>query len=243
MEPTVFIQQYVDIMRANRLDEFATEELAEKFFALTERMLEVNEHMNLTAIREVPDIIAKHYADSLMAAKYLPQGARVIDIGCGAGFPSLPLAIARPDVIVTALDSTAKRVNYISETAKLLGLDNILTVTARAEEMAKNASHRERYDVATARAVARLNVLCELCLGYVKVGGCFISMKAELGSELDEAHRAISAMGGKLEAADTISLKLPDGVNASRTIVTIRKKSSTPPNYPRNNSQITKKPL
>ena len=243
MEPTVFIQQYVDIMRANRLDEFATEELAEKFFALTERMLEVNEHMNLTAIREVPDIIAKHYADSLMAAKYLPQGARVIDIGCGAGFPSLPLAIARPDVIVTALDSTAKRVNYISETAKLLGLDNILTVTARAEEMAKNASHRERYDVATARAVARLNVLCELCLGYVKVGGCFISMKAELGSELDEAHRAISAMGGKLEAADTISLTLPDGVNASRTIVTIRKKSSTPPNYPRNNSQITKKPL
>ena len=243
MEPTVFIQQYVDIMRANRLDEFATEELAEKFFALTERMLEVNEHMNLTAIREVPDIIAKHYADSLMAAKYLPQGARVIDIGCGAGFPSLPLAIARPDVIVTALDSTAKRVNYISETAKLLGLDNILTVTARAEEMAKNASHRERYDVATARAVARLNVLCELCLGYVKVGGCFISMKAELGSELDEAHRAISAMGGKLEAADTISLMLPDGVNASRTIVTIRKKSSTPPNYPRNNSQITKKPL
>ena len=243
MEPTVFIQQYVDIMRANRLDEFATEELAEKFFALTERMLEVNEHMNLTAIREVPDIIAKHYADSLMAAKYLPQGARVIDIGCGAGFPSLPLAIARPDVIVAALDSTAKRVNYISETAKLLGLDNILTVTARAEEMAKNASHRERYDVATARAVARLNVLCELCLGYVKVGGCFISMKAELGSELDEAHRAISAMGGKLEAADTISLMLPDGVNASRTIVTIRKKSSTPPNYPRNNSQITKKPL
>ena len=243
MEPTVFIQQYVDIMRANRLDEFATEELAEKFFALTERMLEVNEHMNLTAIREVPDIIAKHYADSLMAAKYLPQGARVIDIGCGAGFPSLPLAIARPDIIVTALDSTAKRVNYISETAKLLGLDNILTVTARAEEMAKNASHRERYDVATARAVARLNVLCELCLGYVKVGGCFISMKAELGSELDEAHRAISAMGGKLEAADTISLTLPDGVNASRTIVTIRKKSSTPPNYPRNNSQITKKPL
>ena len=243
MEKTEFMRQYAEILQANRLEEFVTDELAEKFYLLTERMLEVNEHMNLTAIREVPDIIAKHYADSLMVAKYVPTGAKVIDVGCGAGFPSLPLAIARPDVTVTALDSTAKRVNYIAETAKLLGLDNVVTVAARAEEKAKDAAFREKYDVAAARAVARLNLLSELCLGYVKVGGCFAAMKAELGDELAEASRAISTMGGKLEAADTLTLSRPDGSTAARTIVTIRKKSPTPQNYPRNNSQITKKPL
>ena len=105
------------------------EHLFDKLFTLTEHMLEVNKVMNLTAIKEMPDIILKHYVDSLTVSAYVPQGARVIDIGCGAGFPSLPLAIARPDLEITSLDSTAKRINYIKETAELLGLENITPIS------------------------------------------------------------------------------------------------------------------
>ena len=144
------------------------EKKAEKLFELTQIMLEVNKTMNLTAITDIDAIIVKHYVDSLTVSRYIPQNSSVIDIGCGAGFPCLPLAIYREDLTITALDSTAKRIKYIDDTAKKLGITNIIPIAARAEELAKNTDYREKFDVATARAVAALPVLTELCLPFVK---------------------------------------------------------------------------
>lgn len=239
---SIFSDKLIALFEKNGLNSFLTDEIVEKLYRLTERMLEVNSYMNLTAITDIDGIIMKHYADSLTVAKYIPEGASVIDIGCGAGFPTLPLAIARPDLRITALDSTAKRINYISETAEMLGLSGISAVAARAEEYINNENKREAYDIACARAVARLNVLCELCLPYVKVGGKFVAMKANAAEELEEAANAIKKLGGKLIFADEFLLT-SDTASDPRCIVGIEKNSETPKNYPRNNSQIKKKPL
>ncbi len=238
----IFTAKLSTSLSTNGLSAFCTDNITDKLYRLTERMLEVNEYMNLTAITDIDGIIMKHYVDSLAAASYLPQGAKVIDIGCGAGFPSLPLAIARPDIRITALDSTAKRINYIRETAEMLEISNITCVAARAEEYVGENGQREGYDIACARAVARLNVLCELCLPYVKIGGKFIAMKANAQEELAESSNAIKKLGGKLVASDTFSL-ISDTAEEPRCIITIEKISETPKIYPRNNSQIKKKPL
>jgi len=241
---SVFFERFASILNANGLGKFVSEALAGQFYRLTERMLEVNEHMNLTAITDTDGVILKHYADSLTASKYIPTGASVIDVGCGAGFPSLPLAIARPDLHVTALDSTAKRIDYIRETAEILGLSNITCIVSRAEELSQDPAHRERYDISCARAVARLNVLCEFCLPYVHIGGSFIAMKANAADEINEASVGIKKLGGKLQRADCFEL-ISDtaGEPSPRCIVEIRKNSPTPGIYPRNYAQIKKKPL
>ncbi len=227
----------------NGLGEFATDVIPDKLYALTERMLTVNEYMNLTAITDLDGIVLKHYTDSLTVSKYIPQGASVIDIGCGAGFPSLPLAVARPDVTITALDSTAKRIAYINETAEMLGLTNITAITARAEELANSPDFREKFDISCARAVARLNVLCELCIPYVRVGGSFVAMKANADDELAEAAKAIEKLGGALISAEKFEIATDNVIGDPRCIVSVKKVSQTPKNYPRNNSQIKKKPL
>ncbi len=240
----IFREKLTLALEKNGLSEFATENITESLRALTERMLSVNEYMNLTAITELDGVILKHYVDSLMAAKYIPEGASVIDVGCGAGFPSLPLAIARPDLKITALDSTAKRINYIKETAEMLNTPNISCIAARAEELGNNTDFRESFDVSCARAVARLNVLCELCLPFVKQGGKFIAMKANFEEELDEAANAVRKLGGKQVSADKFSLTPINGdADEPRAVIVIEKISETPKNYPRNNSQIKKKPL
>lgn len=241
---TEFSEKLASALTKNGLEGFISDEAFAKLFQLTERMLEVNEYMNLTAICDLDGIVTKHYADSLTVSKYIPEGASVIDVGCGAGFPTLPLAIARPDIKITALDSTAKRIKYIEETANLLGITNVVSVAARAEELAYAEGFREGYDVACARAVARLNVLTELCMGYVKVGGKFIAMKANAEEEVNEAGEAIRKMGGKLTLADRFPLvSHVDDSSEPRCIVCVEKTEKTPKNYPRNNSQIKKKPL
>lgn len=228
----------------NGLVHLMSDRVCEKLYALTLRMLEVNEHMNLTAICDPDGIILKHYIDSLTATEYIPENSSLIDVGCGAGFPSLPLAIARPDLKITALDSTAKRVDYIAETAALLGLSNVTCVTARAEELAHDGAFRGRFDVATARAVARLNVLAELCIPFVKVGGRFIAMKGNAEDETREAYTAIKTMGGGLAELHKFELISENSAEEnSRCIVLVEKSSETPKIYPRNNSQIKKKPL
>jgi len=234
----------VSTFNKNGLSEYAKSDVIDLLYRLTVRMLEVNEYMNLTAITDMDGIILKHYTDSLTVSKYIKENSSFIDIGCGAGFPSLVLAIARPDLRITALDSTAKRIDYINETAKLLGLDNIIATTARAEELAHNIDYRERFDYACARAVARLNVLSELCLPYVRHGGYFLSMKANFRDELDEAMNAISKLGGTLHSSDSFELVSDkDDTNDPRCIISIEKTSHSPKNYPRNYSQIKKKPL
>lgn len=247
MEKFVIIEKFKQIMALNGMNEFASDELGEKFFLLSERMLEVNSYMNLTAITDVDEIILKHYADSLTAARYIPSGARVIDVGCGGGFPSLPLAIARPDVSLVSIDSTAKKIDYIADTAKLLRISNICPITCRAEDLASDEKYREKFDVAVGRAVARLNVLSELCIPFVRVGGTFLAMKASKApEELDEAKAGLEKLGCAPAAMHRIELYSPDvdsTENGERYLIISEKIGKTPKNYPRNYSQIKKKPL
>lgn len=210
MEFSDFHRVFCDVFEHNGLSEYATEEKSRKFFALTEHMLEVSKTMNLTAIKEERAIILRHYADSLTVGGFLPQGSKVIDIGCGAGFPCLPLAICRPDLEITALDSTEKRIRYVNETARLLGLTNIKGIAARAEDAAKTPL-RESFDVALARAVAELPVLSELCIPFVRPNGKFIAMKAtRAGEELAAAERAIRRLGGSVTSTHEITLEDPE---------------------------------
>ena len=232
------------VFAANNLSDYANEQNKQIYRALCAHILEVNKIHNLTAIRDVPGVITKHFADSLTIAKYIPQGASLIDVGTGGGFPTLPLAIFRPDLDITALDGTAKRIEYVKNTAKLLGLTNVTAITGRAEEFAAKSEFRETFDFATARAVASLPVLTELCLPFVKVGGVFASMKAAQGkAELESAANAISLCGGKLLSADSFSLTQDNVEFEDRVIITISKAKQTPQKYPRHYSQISKKPL
>lgn len=217
----------------------------ETLFALTERMLEVNEHLNLTAITEPEAVILRHYADSLVLADLIPQKAKVADIGSGAGFPALPLAIARPDLTVTAIDGTGKRVRYMQETAELLGLTNFTALTLRAEAGAKDPALRGKFDIVTARAVAALPILSELCLPYVKVGGQFLAMKSRgAEAELIEASRAIRTLGGGDVGLEERTLNSPNEPEPlTRVIVTVRKLNPTQAQYPRDYAMMKKKPL
>lgn len=248
IEKSKFFSVSEEIFSENGLSEFANGQIFEKFYFLTEIMLRVNEEMNLTAITDPEAVILKHYADCLLIAKKetdcLSQGARVVDIGCGAGFPCFPLAIARPDLEILGIDSTAKRIRYVNETASALGLENLRAEALRAEDGAKKGSAmRESFDVATARAVATLPVLTELCLPYVKVGGKFVAMKARSApEEVENAKNAVKTLGGQLISADQIPLRRL-GEEENRTIITVVKKFPTPEKYPRHYSQISKKPL
>ena len=243
MEQSDFLVLLKAGFSANGLERYTSEPYATAFWRLTERMTEVNAVMNLTAITEPAVVIAKHYADSLLFLTDLPEGASLLDVGCGAGFPSLPLAIVRPDLRITALDSTAKRVNYVAETAAELGLSNLRTITARAEEAGQDPNLREKFDFVTARAVAAMPVLCELCLPFVRVGGSFLALKGRLGDEADAARKAVQTLGGSLSETRGGLLRCPDGATEERTLLTIRKTSPCPARYPRPYAQIAKKPL
>ena len=230
------------VFKANGLSQFLNIEKSKKFYRLTEIMLEENEKYNLTAITEPSKIILNHYADCAVLALKLPKGAKVIDVGCGAGFPTLPLAIIRPDLKITGIDSTAKRINYVNSTAEALGLANVTAYTMRAED-AGAGDMRESFDIVTARAVAAMRVLAELCLPLVKVGGSLVAMKGKSAEfELADAKRAISLLGGKLSSLRDV--RLSDGVEEIiHPLIIIDKKMKTPANYPRPFAQISKKPL
>ena len=238
---TEFLALFEGIFRENGLEDYLG--AGEALFALTERMLEVNQHLNLTAITEPEAVILRHYADSLILAPMIPQNARVADIGSGAGFPALPLAIARPDLSLTAIDGTGKRVRYMTETAEILGLSNFTALTLRAEDGGRDPAMRGKFDVATARAVAALPILSELCLPYVKVGGLFLAMKSrEAEDELVAASRAIRTLGGGDVSLETRTLTSPaEPEPLTRTIVSVRKLSPTPAQYPRDYGAMKKK--
>ena len=208
---------------------------AEKLCEFGARLLEQNRVMNLTAITE-PQAVAKlHFADCLALLRIVPfSGRRVIDVGCGAGFPGVPLQIAVPSMKLTLLDSLQKRMTWLGETVRALGLPSEV-VCCRAEEF----DRRERYDVAVSRAVARLNVLCELCLPLVRVGGSFLAMKASAAEEeLDEARRAVAVLGGRVRTVASYELG-----DLTRRVVVIDKLRPTPAAYPRRFAKIKQKPL
>lgn len=217
------------------------EEALEKFDMLASLLTEQNKVMNLTAITDPDEIVVKHFADSLslFSAMEVPERAKILDLGTGAGFPGLPLLIARPDIELTMLDGTAKKLNYISSALESLSL-TAETLHARAEEAGKNPKYRENYDIVCSRAVAALNVLCEYCLPFVRVGGHFVAMKgAKAQEEIRLAENAIKLLGGKITAQKQFSLS--DG--GERNLIVIKKISHVPPKYPRVSAQIAKKPL
>lgn len=226
---------------AEKLGISLSDDALAKFDLLAHLMIEQNKTMNLTAITDPDGIAVKHFADSVSAltAANFESGARVLDVGTGAGFPGLPLLIVRPDLKLTMLDSTAKKLKYVSSAAESLGLSPEI-LHARAEEAGRKPEYREGFDIVCSRAVAALNVLCEYCLPFVKVGGCFIAMKsAKAGEEIEQAQAAIKLLGGKI--TDEKSFKLSDG--GERNLIVIKKISHIPPKYPRVSAQIAKKPL
>ena len=238
-----FSSKITKIFSANGLSSYLSVEKVEQFYALTVRMLTENEKYNLTAITDIDKIILNHYADCVMLSTRLKKGATVIDVGCGAGFPTLPLAMVRPDLKITAVDSTAKRVNYVKETAEMLGITNVTTLVMRAEDGGKDPLYREKFDYATARAVAEMRVLCELTLPFVKVGGQLVAMKGKNAEfELSSAKKAIATLGGRNTVCESITLK-GEGEVLSHPLIIIDKKEKTPATYPRVFAQISKKPL
>ncbi|MEE1277697.1 MAG: 16S rRNA (guanine(527)-N(7))-methyltransferase RsmG [Acutalibacteraceae bacterium] len=218
-----------------------TDEMCEQLRLYGEMLIEWNEKMNLTAIKEPDEILIKHFYDCLLFLKNveIPQKAKVIDVGTGAGFPGVVLKIARPDIQLTLLDGLNKRITFLNAVLEKIGL-SATAVHGRAEEFAKKPEYRETYDIACARAVARLNVLTEYCLPFVKSGGQFVSMKGPAAEEeLAEAKKAISVLGG--EKGGFFAEKLPD--ESQRCFIKIKKLSQTPTKYPRNSGKITKQPL
>lgn len=204
-----------------------------------EMVVETNEKFNLTAITEENDFAIKHILDSVLPMALLPQNASVIDVGAGAGFPSIPLKILRPDLKVTMLDSLNKRVNFLNEVIATLNLKNITAVHSRAEDYA--LKNREVFDIAIARAVASLVTLSEYCLPFVKVGGNFIALKgSSLTEELKEATYAITLLGGKYKDIQKIYVKQ---IDAMRENVIIEKIKPTDKKYPRGKNLPRLKPL
>lgn len=206
-----------------------------------ELLVERNKVMNLTALTEPRDTALKHFADSLMLLSCceIPAGATVIDVGTGAGFPGMALAIARPDLHITLLDSLQKRLTFLDEVSNALGLTNVTTVHARAEDGARTAL-RDSFDFAVARAVAQLNVLCEYCLPYVRAGGSFLAMKGRSADEeFAGAQNAITLLGGQTVEVHHFTL----GEAGERAIIAIRKIAPTPDAYPRKSKAIQKKAL
>lgn len=218
------------------------EESLEKLNAYANLLVEWNEKMNLTAITEPTEVVFKHFLDCLLFLKevQLPSGAKIIDVGTGAGFPGMVLAIARPDVSVTLLDSLNKRITFLNDVIEKTGIKNAVAVHSRAEEGGRQEQYREKFDFATARAVAPLNVLSEYCLPYVKKGGSFVALKGPAAEEeIQLAKKAVSLLGGgEIEFS---SLELAD--YGARTIIKIKKISQISAKYPRNSGKIAKQPL
>lgn len=217
------------------------EQMLERFDIFASLLVECNKKMNLTGITEPDEIVIKHFVDSVVLLKYaeIPQESSMIDVGTGAGFPSIPLMIVRDDIRFTLLDSLQKRLTFLDAVLQETGMSADL-VHARAEDAAKEKELREKFDFACARAVAPMNVLSELCLPFVKENGSFLAMKGAQGEEkLALAEKAIDLLGGKCVKADTFTI---EGCGV-RNIFNIKKISQTPPKYPRSAAKISKKPL
>lgn len=217
-----------------------TVEQSEKLYRLSQELCEYGKNVNLTAITDVDGIILKHIADCASMADIPQKNARVLDVGAGGGFPSLPIAILRQDVRVISLDSTAKKLVFIDRMAEIAELNNISTLHARAEEAA-NGPLRESFDCVCARAVASMPMLCELCLPFVKKGGIFCAMKSA-NEDIKECNKAVTTLGGKI--AQVKEFSLTDGEQTvSRALIIIEKASHTPNTYPRKFSNIKAKPI
>lgn len=217
-----------------------TDRQAEQFCEYGELLLAWNEKMNLTAITEPQEVIIKHFVDSLVLVKMIHQG-RLADVGTGAGFPGIPLKIMNPELDVVLVDSLAKRLEFLNVVIQKLQLTDIVTVHSRAEDAGRDPRFREKFDCVTARAVARLPVLLELCLPLVKKGGeCLLAKGPQAFEEIKEAEKALELLGGSLSGVK--SFNLAEGAE-HRTVVVVKKVAGTPAQYPRRAGTPEKKPL
>ena len=203
--------------------------------AYYDAVVEANKEFNLTSITGKDEFVVKHLIDSLAGVSFIPEGATLIDVGSGGGFPSFPIASARRDVQVTALDSTAKKMNFVGGTARFLGVKNLKTISGRAEEM---KDLFEKFDTVTARAVSALPILLEICSPLIKVGGIMIAYKTD-ESELEVSKNALKTLN--MTHKKSFSFNLPNGDR--RCILVFEKTSPTPKQYPRQYGQIKKRPL
>ncbi len=216
-----------------------------QFYKYYELLTEWNKFMNLTAIIEMDEVITKHFVDSLSLIKAVKdlgeKEYKIIDVGTGAGFPGIPLKIAFSQLKITLMDSLNKRVKFLNEVIKQLGLNDIQANHGRAEDMGREPLHREKYDLCVSRAVANLSTLSEYCMPFVKVGGAFVPYKSgKIEEELNAAKHAVFLLGGKVESVEAFLLP---GTDAERSLVTIRKNSETSKKYPRKAGLPTKEPL
>lgn len=213
---------------------------APRLLEFSDRLLEKNRVMNLTAITDPVDVVTLHLLDCAVLLRMEDfRGKRVVDVGTGAGFPGMPLRLLEPDFDLTLLDSLGKRVAFLQEVCNAMALQRVTCVHARAEEFA--AQERERFDIAVSRAVAPLNVLCELSLPLVRVGGSFLAMKSvDCAEELQSAKSAISQLGGQLEGCEDYTIP---GTDVTHRVVRIRKVRPTPKTFPRAFAKIKKNPL
>ncbi|MCC6095823.1 MAG: 16S rRNA (guanine(527)-N(7))-methyltransferase RsmG [Eubacterium sp.] len=235
-----------------QLDLHLEDDQISKFITTYEMLVETNKVMNLTAITDFDEVIVKHFLDSLSIVKLKPirtllskDHAKVIDVGTGAGFPGIPLAIAFPNVQFTLADALLKRVRYLNTLTEALNLTNVENIQARAELLGRDSDYREQFDLAVSRAVANLSPLCEYCIPLVKPGGDFVAYKSQKAEEeLNTSGRAISVLGGKVQETLKFNLTENDKEDAmERVLIDIKKVKNTPAFYPRKAGTPTKKPL
>ena len=222
-----------------------TNKQKQQFKLYFKMLIEVNEHVNLTRITEEDEVYLKHFYDSITPlftfGEVFKDGATLCDVGAGAGFPSIPLKILKPGLKVTIVDSLQKRLNFLKDLISELGLADVELVHGRAEDVGQNKLYRERFDIVTARAVARMSVLSEYCLPLVKKGGYFVALKGpKAEDELDDGKKALEVLGGKLIKDE--ELTLPES-EEERTLVLVQKVKSTPKKYPRQAGTPRRKPI
>lgn len=225
-------------MDVKKYEQMICGQYEEQFERLYSMLVEYNQRYNLTSITRKEEVFTKHFLDSAVGESYFPNGADVCEIGSGGGFPSLPLKIIRDDLAFTLIESTGKKCSYLQAVVDNFNFNGVKVMNIRAEDGARDKLLRERFDVATARAVARLNTLCEYCLPFVKVGGLFVAYKGDSSEEVKEAENAIKVLGGRLEMVENFEIN-----GEKRSLIAIRKVSATPEKYPRGRGLERKRPL
>jgi len=221
----------------------ASDKMLADFQKYKEILVEWNQKMNLTGIEDEKEVFIKHFLDSVSAVTkgYIKNGMSLIDVGTGAGFPGMPLRICLPELKVTLLDSLNKRINFLNLVVRELGLKNVKTIHSRAEDGARKPELREKFDIATSRAVANMAVLSEFCMPYVKKGGYFVALKGpSIDEELENGSNAIKILGGELKDIIEISIEETD---LKHNIVEVKKIKTCPKTYPRKAGTVNKKPL
>ena len=241
-EKALFGERLCEVFASLSLDDLLTPERIEAFYTLFCLLREENEKYNLTAVTDMEGVILLHFADSLMGVSLIPEGASVLDVGCGAGFPSLPLALCRPDIRLTATDATAKKIAFVEMAASQMGLSNVTAVAGRAEVLGRG-EWRDRFDVVTARAVAALPMLCELLAPFCRVGGHLLALKGRTAAEeLLAARHAIGELKCKVSFTKEYQIGIGEAAQG-RGIILLKKTAKTPDAYPRPYARIKSRPL